>query len=265
MRGVRTVKIDAFPESTYRCLDHDAIVCVDVLLAATTAVTCLARGRKVFFASSHQEARAKARTLVDPILAQEAPRPAVRGFEPQAGPAALDRRADVRRPLVLVSSLTHLLANAEVAPAVYVACLRNMAATARQLCEHHERVALLGAGYAGELRCEDQMAAAWMGRTLLRHGFEPEDLSTSEEIERWEEADASVVALGKAADYLRRLGQKHDLDFVLRNVDDLDLLCRYRQGEVHVAGPARRRVATAVSAAADPVALLGRAPVSAAN
>lgn len=252
MRGGRRFKIDAFAESAYRNVDCDAIVCIDVMLAATTAVTCLAHGRRVFLARTADEARARARRLCDPILAHEAPRDGLEGFEPMAGPAALGRRADVRRPLVLVSPLAQLLANAEAAPAVYVACLRNLSATVRHLCPRHERVALISAGYAGELRCEDQLAAAWMGRALRKSGFEAEDRGTRLEVERWEEAEPEVIALGKAADYLRRLGQQQDLDFVLAHVDDLDIVGRYVGGELKVAEVARKNAPVAFVAMASP-------------
>lgn len=252
MWGGRRFKIDAFPESAYRSLEYDAIVCIDVMLAATTAVTCLAQGRRVFLAPTADEARAQARTLVDPILADEVSvdgNERHQGFELRAGPAALGQRADLQRALVLVSPLAQLLVNAEGTPAVYVACLRNLSATVRHLYVRHERVALISAGYEGQLRCEDQLVAGRMGRALRKSGFEPEDMSTRLEVERWGEAEPSVISLGKAADYLRRLGQHRDLDFVMNHVDDLPLVGRYMGGELRVTGLPRRHAPAAVGTA----------------
>jgi phosphosulfolactate phosphohydrolase-like enzyme len=247
--GGRRFKIDAFAESAYRSLEYDAIVCIDVMLAATTAVTCLARGRRVFFVRTPEEARALAGTLEDPILAHEDSGKGhngdLHGFELSAGPAAFGDRADVRRPLVLVSTLAHLLANSQGASAVYVACLRNLSAMIRHLCVRHERVALISTGYAGELRCEDQLVAGTIGRALRKSGFQIEDMNTRLEVERWGEADPSVISLGKAADYLRRLGQQRDLDYVLGHVDDLQTIGRYVAGELKVAGLLRRPAAFA--------------------
>jgi phosphosulfolactate phosphohydrolase-like enzyme len=235
----RRFKIDAFAESAYRSLEYDAIVCIDVMLAATTAVTCLARGGRIFFARTPEEAHAQAAVLEDPILAHEDSGKGhngdLRGFELSAGPASLGDH-DRRRPLVLVSALADLLANANGTAAVYVACLRNLSAMIRHLCVRHERVALISTGYAGELRCEDQLVAGWIGRALRKSGFEIEDMNTRLEVERWGEADPSVIALGKAADYLRRLGQNRELEFVLAHVDDLPVVGRYVAGELKVAG-----------------------------
>ena len=55
MAGGRTVKIDALPESACRYSGYDAIVCVDVLLSATTIVTAVAQGRRVFSSSTPAE------------------------------------------------------------------------------------------------------------------------------------------------------------------------------------------------------------------
>lgn len=262
MSGSRRFKIDAFAESAYRNIDCDAIVCIDVVLAATTAVTCLARGRRVFLVRTPDEARGRAFTLQAPILAHEQPRDGLHDFLPLAGPAILAHRADVRRPLVLVSPLAHLLANADAGPAVYVACLRNVSATVRHLCARHDRVALIGAGYGGELRFEDQLAAAWMGGALAKSGFAAEDRGTFLEVERWTDADPAVLALGKAADYLRRLGQEQDLDFVMGHLDDLDLVARYVGGELTVAEQARKRAPLASVGRATPAELAAVAHLS---
>lgn len=228
-RRRRGVNIDALPESVYRYVDT-AIVCIDVFLSSTTVVTAVAKGRRIVPAATVDDARARARGLPNPILASELGGP--KDFDLWSGPVAYQSRTDLGRPLVLVSPVSQLMLNAQAAPAVYVACLRNMSATAELLAVRHERVALVGAGYAGEPRCEDQMVAAWIARELIERGFEPDGLNTAREVERWAHADLTLASLGRGAEYLRRLRQDEDLDFVMSRVDDLDLVCRYHAGEV---------------------------------
>jgi 2-phosphosulfolactate phosphatase len=254
MLGKRTVKIDAFPEAAFRYLRYDAIVCIDVIRATTTAVTAVAQGRRVFPKASVEDAFVTAERLEDPLLAGEIKEVLPEGFEMQHSPASLARRVDVHRPMVLVSSSgTHLIVNSsplgsEDAPDVYLACLRNMTATAEALATRHERVALLGAGTKGEFRCEDQMGAAWIAAKLLARGFEPEDDSTGQLVERWSHADVTLIAWGNSADYLRRTNQLDDLEFVMQHVDDLDLVCRYERGEVMRVGSDRGPVAEGTGA-----------------
>jgi len=244
MSPKKTVKIDAFPESAFRYLGYDAIVCVDVIRATTTAVTAVAQDRRVFPVASVEDAFVVAGRLKNPLLAGAVKGIQPAGFEIADGPAALVDRADTDRPMVLVSSSgTQLIVNASQpgstgGPDVYVACLRNMNATVQALATGYHRVGLLGAGAKGEFRCEDQMGTAWIGGKLLAEGFEPEDDSTAQLIERWSHADVALVAWGNSADELRRANRTDDLDFVMGHVDDLDLVCRYEREEV-VRGRAR--------------------------
>lgn len=235
MTSVRKVKIDALPESAYRHLERDAIVCIDAMLAGTIVVTSLALGRRVFLVGSVEEARVLVRRFQDPLLAIEGFETAPEGFDRNLGPVSLGERSDVHRPLVLVSPLAGLLANASGGAAVYVTCFRNLAATAEALAAGHQRVALLGAGYAGEQRCEDRIVAALVARMLIERGFEAEDLTTVQEVASWAGADMALVGLGKSADYLRRHRREAELEFVLSRRDDLDLVCVYESGEVRVA------------------------------
>jgi phosphosulfolactate phosphohydrolase-like enzyme len=235
MTPARKVKIDALPESAYRHLERDAIVCIDAMLAGTIAVTALALGRRVFTVNNPEEAGVLVRRFKDPLLAIEGYESAPEGFDRNLGPVSLSRRNDVERPLVLVSPLAGLLANASGGAAVYIACFRNLAATAEALATGHQRVALLGAGYAGEQRCEDRIVAALVARLLIEQGFEPEDLTTVQEVASWAGADMALVGLGKSADYLRRQRREEELEFVLTRRDDLDLVCVYEAGEVRVA------------------------------
>ena len=70
MSPKKTVKIDAFPESAFRYLGYDAIVCVDVIRATTTAVTAVAQDRRVFPVASVEDAftvAGRLEILVDPF------------------------------------------------------------------------------------------------------------------------------------------------------------------------------------------------------
>lgn len=233
-RARRHVHIDALAESVYRHPDH-AIVCIDVLLSSTTLVTSVAQGRRTLLATTADDARTRARTLNDALVLGDPGLPAFEGLDARSGPAALESRRDISRPLVLVSPDAQIAFNAQSASAVYVACLRNMSATAELLAERHDRVALVGAGHGGEVRYEDQIVAAWIARKLIERGYEPEGMQTAREIERWGRADLSVVGLGRGAEHLRRLGRKEDLEFVLSRVDDLDVACRFQAGEMREA------------------------------
>lgn len=236
------VRIDSLAESVHRHMDG-AIVCIDVFLGSSTVVTAVAQGRRTVLATTIDEARVSARLLVEPILAIEPGFRAGAGFEEGSGPLSLESGLDVRRPLVLTSPLAQMLFDAQAAPGVYVACLRNMSATAEFLAERHEQVALVGAGYGGEVRYEDQMVAAWMARMLIDRGFEPEGLHTTREVERWSEVDLSLAALGRGAEHLCRVGQRAELEFLLSRIDDLDVACRFQGGEMREALLTPRRSA----------------------
>lgn len=229
-RARREVQIDSLADSVYRHIDR-AIVCIDVLLSSTTVVTALAQGRRTMLASTVEEARARARGLNQPIIVTEPGLPGGEGPDFRSGPMALECREE-RGDVVVVSPAAQIVYNAQAAPAVYVACLRNMSATAELLARRHERVTLVGAGHGGEVRYEDQMVAAWIACKLLEKGFESAGLHTAREVERWSRVELSVAALGRGAEHLRRLGRGDELDFVLSRVDDLELACQFHGGEM---------------------------------
>jgi 2-phosphosulfolactate phosphatase len=219
-----TVAIDALPESTTRYRDSHAIVAVDAFRATTTIVTALAAGHRVYPVGSPEEAARVAAGLESPLLAGEVAGDRPPEFEMNNSPCLLDRRAD-HRPLVLLSSAgTRLLANARGAVATYIACFRNVSSTARFVAGRHERVAIIGAGTRGEPRLEDQIACAWIARRLTGFGYRPENLRTSEEIDRWGEADIAMISQSPSAAYLRSSGQEADIAYVLTHVDDLELV-----------------------------------------
>jgi phosphosulfolactate phosphohydrolase-like enzyme len=231
----RRVQLDALAESAHRHLDG-AIICVDVLLCSTTAVTSVAQGRRTLIVASAEEAYEAAGFLRNPVLADEMPGRTLLGFEAEAGPAVLDKRRDIGRPLVLTSPTAHLLANARGADGVYLACLRNAAATAAYVALHHERVTVIGAGHGPDTRCEDQIVATMIAQDLIRRGFEAEGLGTMRELSRWRHADVSAARLGRGAELLNRIGQREDVEFALGRRDDLDQVCEYQDGEVFARG-----------------------------
>jgi phosphosulfolactate phosphohydrolase-like enzyme len=227
------VKIDSFPESAFRYLEYDAIVAVAVMHGTTAAVTAAAAGRRVLVASSASDALRISQGLRNPLLAGEGETAQGLSLEVLDSPLALARRQDVERPLVLCSPPgTHLLRNTSGCGNVYVACLRNRAATAEHVAARPGRVAVLTAGHGHELRCEDQIVAGWIARALLDQGFRPEDGHTADVAARWGSADPALASLGKSAEQNRRAGRGADVDFILGHVDDLDTICQYHKGEV---------------------------------
>ncbi len=233
----REVHIDAFADGVQRYPRH-AVVFIDILLSSTTLVTSATQGRRTLVAASLDEGRRRARGLRNPILAADPGADAGFEFDSRTGPSRLSTLASPERPFLLLSPAVGFFSEAGQAPALFVACLRNMTATIEALSQEHDEVVLVATGHAGQARCEDQMVAGWMGARLLELGYAPSGLQTIRAIERWGRADLSVLALGRGADHLRRLGRDEDLDFVLQRVDDLDTVCRYHADEVRATWPA---------------------------
>ena len=230
MRERRTVAIDSVSESPIRHQDCDAIVLVDVICDTTTLVTAVGQGRAAFAAASPPAALHIARGLQDPLVGldeEEAWRP---GFHMSNSPAALAALPDAR-PLVLSCGAgATLAANGLFWPDVYLACLRNLAATARHIAFRHRQVLILDAANDSDVRCEDQMAAARIAQHLVDAGFEPTGLTTNETLRRWSRADFSLISWGRSAEELRRHRRAADLAFVLSHIDDLDVVCAFSSG-----------------------------------
>jgi 2-phosphosulfolactate phosphatase len=240
MTETRSVRIDALPESAWRySRAYDAIVCIDVLLSATTIVTAVAQGRRVFPAPSPAEAlRIKSR-LADALLVADTLERA-EGPVTVGGPSWLVAADGHARPLVHISALAEMLGAGVSRATMYVACLRNLAATADEIARRHRQVAILAAGENDEICTEDQMAAAWLADRLRRRGFALEGRDTMTEVSRWGRPDISLVAWSRSAERLRSQGRDEDVAFVLGHVDDLDLVCSYAQGELRPALPPAR-------------------------
>ncbi len=233
-----TVVIDCFPEAAARYREGWATVAIDVIRATTTVVTAVAEGRRVVPVPSLDEALDAARRLPNAILMGELDGDMPPGFELNNSPCDIEGRTDVERPVILLSSSgTRLICATAGSPASYVGSLRNLSALAGHLAQHHDRVALIGAGSRGSFREEDQLCCAWMAGRLLGHGFEPDTAKTASLVRQWHRRPLESIVDGDSARYLERSGQLRDLAYVLAHVDDLDLVCRYEGGEVSAAAP----------------------------
>jgi 2-phosphosulfolactate phosphatase len=199
-----------------------AVVAVDVIRATTTAVTAAAGGRRCFPVPSLPAAMALSERLTQPLLAGELEGIQPEGFHLQNSPWELERQNGSDRPVILLStSGTKLMFDAAGRDHAYAACLRNHSAQASELGARHERVLLLGAPSRGEFREEDQLCCARIGAALVTAGFTVENEPTARVIDRWHDAADDAFLGGKSARYLRESGQQHDLEFILRHVDDL--------------------------------------------
>jgi 2-phosphosulfolactate phosphatase len=229
----KTVVIDYLPESVKAYRGDYAIVAVDVIRATTTAVTCVALGRKCYPVCSAEEAALLATDLDDPLLVGE-----VGGFMPDSfdlnnSPVELESRTDSSRPMIhLSTSGTRLICGAEESQAMYIACLRNYSAQIAYLAAYHPKVAVIGAGTKGEFREEDQLCCAWIAEGLLKAGYEPENARTATIIEQWSGVPADVIVDGASAEYLRRTSQTKDLEFILTHIDDLNEVYRFERNQV---------------------------------
>ena len=209
---------------------------IDVIRASTTAITAVAANRRCFPVSCAEQAFDKRREFPECILAGEIAGLMPEGFDINNSPAAIARRSDYERPLVLLSSSgTKLMVESGTRTETYVACLRNYKAVAICIAGRHERIALLGAATRGEFREEDQLCCAWVGKELMRLGHQPDDAASRNLVEQWKDAPVSSCASGNSAAYLRRSGQVNDLNFILSHVEDVPLAFRLAKGELVLA------------------------------
>jgi 2-phosphosulfolactate phosphatase len=229
-----TFLITCFPASVARYRDDHAIVAIDVIRATTLAVSAVAAGRRCLVATDLQDALETRARLGDALLMGELRGDMPDGFDLNNSPSELARRDDIDRPLVMLStSGTELMLEAAESPVgAYVACLRNIRATASYLAARHGRIAIIGAGSRGEFREEDQLGCARLAELLARAGYVPADEATLRLLDRWRDAPVEDALLGNSAAYLRRTGQLDDLDFVREHEDDVGIVCVVRDGEV---------------------------------
>ena len=231
--------IDCFAENRNRYPQEYAIVAIDVIRATTTATTAIYLGREVYPAASADEAIVLAKSLKDPILVGEMGGHVPYGFDLTNSPVQVMALSSIpsgyftnaRRPLVLVSSSgMPLVTNSVNNVAAYLACLRNYKSVAAHIAGRYEKIAIIGAGTRGEFREEDQIGCAWVGKQLLKLGYGSEDDRSSELVAKWDGCNPDVIREGNSAQYLRRSGQMHDLEFILHHIDDLMVVPKYLEG-----------------------------------
>jgi 2-phosphosulfolactate phosphatase len=238
----RSFVIDATPESVGKYRETHAIVAVDVFRATTVIVTALAHGHPIYPVSTVAEATLVASRLHEPLLAGEQAGIKPDGFDLNNSPAAIEQLSNCR-PIVLVTSAgTRLLSEARGASSIYVACLRNMIATAAQVIGTHRRVALIGAGTNGVPRPEDQYACARIAEMLHSQGYTPEGDRTVAELAEWRGVGVATMRSSPSADFLRNTGQHTDLEFVLSRVDDIDASAVFNGQQVSLMLPGAQRL-----------------------
>jgi 2-phosphosulfolactate phosphatase len=230
---VPTVAIDCFHEHLPLVSEGCSIVAVDVVRAATTAVTAAALGRRCFPVPSIEAAVPLAARLENPLLAGELGGAQPYGFHMQNSPAEVARRNDHERPMILLSTAgTRLMDEAALRRPTYLGALRNHTALTHHLLTLGGDIVLLGAASRGEFREEDQLCCARIGARLVEAGFAPWNRLTEGVIERWRDASDDAWTRGPSAEYLRMTGQDHDLEFIIDHVDDMDDIFRVEGGEV---------------------------------
>jgi len=234
-----TFVIDCFAENRQAYPDDYAVIAIDVIRATTTATTAIYLGREIYPAGSADEAIVLSKTLKDPILVGEMGGHVPYGFDLTNSPVQVMALSSIpsgyftnaQRPLVLVSSSgMPLVVNAIQNKAAFLACLRNYRSVASHVAGRFEKIAIIGAGTRGEFRREDQIGCAWVGEQLLKAGYTPESDRTKQLIDRWTGCEVGVIREGNSAEYLRRSGQIHDLEFILHHIDDLSVVPKFLEG-----------------------------------
>ena len=228
-----TCIIDCFPEAALRYRKDYAVIAVDVIRATTTASTAVSLNRSVHIVQTTDEAFVLSSKLGKAILAGELGGNVPYGFDMTNSPvlvAALSsidmgEFASLETDIILLSSSgTRLILNAEGSAETYLACFRNFSAVADYASGRHKKIAVIGAGTRGVFRREDQMCCAWAAEKLIENGFEAENKNTENLIRQWSGVSPGEVFDGRSADYLRRTGQIYDLEFIVNHIDDLDVV-----------------------------------------
>jgi 2-phosphosulfolactate phosphatase len=220
---VSSVRIEVFHEELGEHPRDAVVIGVDVIRSTTTAVTCVAGGRRCFVVATLDEALQTQQLLHSPILVGELGGNMPYGFDLNNSPLAIAAQGDTERPAILLStSGTRLLRRAsETYQTTLATCLRNWEAQAVELLRTRpETVVLVGAGTRGEFREEDQLCCAWIAARLVDDGYDADD-QTRDVIDAWRDAPANSILDGPSARYLRDSGQLDDLTFILDHVNDI--------------------------------------------
>lgn len=228
----RTVAIARYP-SLGELGDGWTTVGIDVIRATTTAITTVAAGRRCYPVASLEAALPLAAWLVNPLLVGELGGNMPYGFHLQNSPAEMERRTELERPAILLSSSgTGLLSAAAAHGRTYAACLRNVAATVDRLASAHGRVLILAGESRGQFREEDRLCCARIARGLIQVGYEPRSVLVEELVKQWGQAADDSFMSGPSVKYLADTGQLHDAEFVLAHIDDMDSVYEMRNGEL---------------------------------
>ncbi len=229
---IPSVAIGRYP-SFGEAVDGATIVGMDVIRATTTAVTAVAAGRRCFPVASIEAAVLLAAQLKNPLLVGELGGNMPYGFHLQNSPAEVDRRVELERPVILLStSGTGLLCEAARRGRTYAACLRNARAQARVLIAAQEHVLLVAGETRGEFREEDRLCCGRIARGLLQAGFQARNVLVEEIVKHWGGEPDDAFTGGHSVQYLTATGQYHDVEFILDHVDDLDSVYEMHGGEL---------------------------------
>ena len=228
----RTVAIARYP-SLGEIGDGWTTVGLDVIRASTTAITAVAAGRRCYPVASLEAALPLAARLHNPLLVGELGGNMPYGFHLQNSPVEMDRRTELDRPVILLSSSgTGLLSAAAAHGRTYAVCLRNVSATVARLATAHERVLILAGESRGEFREEDRLCSARVARGLMQAGYEPRSVLVEELVKQWGDAPDDAFMTGHSVAYLADTGQSHDAEFVRDHIDDLNSVYEMRGGEL---------------------------------
>jgi 2-phosphosulfolactate phosphatase len=233
MSASRTVAIARYPRSFSPGEEDWTVVGMDVIRSTTTAVTAVHAGRRCFPVASIEEAVPLAGRLENPLLVGELGGNMPYGFHLQNSPVEMERRFELDRPVILLSSSgTGLLTAAAARNRTYAVCLRNARAQAQRLIAAHEHVLLLAGEHRVEFREEDRLCCGRIAGALLAAGFEPRNALVEEIVKRWADASDDAFMDSRSVRYLADTGQLHDAEFVLEHIDDLDSVYEMRHGEL---------------------------------
>ena len=215
------VAIDCISESTRQYDKNTAVVVIDVIRSTTVIATALKVGQRCFFAPTVEEAVLLAKHLDKPLLVGEVGGNMPYGFDLKNSPVDIEKYPDKHRPIIIVStSGIPLLYSLRNSSSVYVACLRNCAATVELLKNHYKNVKLFGAPTRGEFREEDKLCCSWIAAGLMKAGYMCDDRKTLQLVNNWKDKSVQVCAAGNSAKYLIETRQKKDLTFIIKHVND---------------------------------------------
>lgn len=229
----KLVAIDCLAESLKQYNKETAIVVIDVIRSTTVIATAIKSGRRCFFAPTVESAFLLAKHLQRPLLVGEVGGNMPYGFDLKNSPIDIEKHPDKSRPAIIVStSGIPLLSSLKNCSSVYVACLRNCAATTNYLANRYSQIKLFGAPTRGEFREEDKLCCSWIAAGLMKAGYTCEDNKTLELVNDWKEKPVQICGEGNSAKYLIETRQKRDLNYILKHVNDYNRVLTINGDEI---------------------------------